>query len=52
MIRRLTSGPEAGVRVAAMTCSALGSPSGVTRSPYRIASNFARLEDASDGRMR
>ncbi len=54
MIRRFTSSPKPASRVARITSSALASglPSGQTRRPYRIASNFARLLDASAGRIR
>jgi hypothetical protein len=52
MIRRFTSAPKPAARVSAITSSALCSPSSSTRSPNRIASNFARLDDASLGRIR
>ena len=52
MIRRLTSAPKPASRVAAITCSALASPSSPTRSPKRMASNFARFEEHSLGMIR
>ena len=52
MIRRLTSAPKPASRVAAITCSALWFPSSPTRSPNRMASNLARLEDTSLGMIR
>ena len=52
MIRRFTSAPNPASRVAAMTCSALATPSSPTRSPKRIASNLARLDEHSLGRIR
>ena len=45
MIRRFTSAPKPASRVAAITCSALAMPSSPTRSPKRMASNRARLEE-------
>ena len=51
-MRRLTSSPKPASRVARMTSSALGLPSGVTRRPKRIASNLARLDDTSLGMIR
>ena len=52
MIRRFTSSPKPASRVSAITCSADRSPSSPTRRPYRIASNFARFDEASLGRIR
>ena len=52
MIRRFTSAPNPASRVSAITCSALLMPSSPTRSPKRMASNLARLEDASLGMIR
>ena len=47
-----TSGPKPASRVAAMTRSMVGLPSGVTRRPKRTESNFARFDEASAGRIR
>ena len=52
MMRRFTSGPKPASRLAAMTCSTVPPPCGVTRRPKRTESNFARFEEASAGRMR
>ena len=61
MIRRFTSSPNPASRVAAMTCSALGSgtPSGPTRRPYRmrvelgqVAARLARAGSGSTPRAR
>ena len=52
MIRRLTSGPNPAARVSDMTSSALCVPSSPTRSPYRMPSNRARLEEHSLGAIR
>ena len=52
MIRRLTSAPKPASLVAAITCSALASPSSPTRSPNRMASNFARLDEHSAGKIK
>ena len=52
MIRRLTSAPNPAARVSDMTSSALCVPSSPTRSPYRIASNRARLDEHSLGAIR
>ena len=52
MIRRFTSAPKPASRVSAITSSALCAPSSPTRSPNRIASNFARFDDTSLGMIR
>ncbi len=52
MMRRLTSGPKPASRVAAMTFSTVAAPCGFTRMPKRTESNFARLLEASAGRIR
>ena len=52
MTRRLTSAPKPAPRVAAITCSTVPPPGGVTRRPKRTESNFARLLLASAGRIR
>ena len=49
MIRRLTSAPNPAARVCAITSSAEPPPA---RSPYRMPSNLARLDDTSLGAIR
>jgi hypothetical protein len=52
MMRRFASAPKPASRVALITCSALSTPSSPTRRPKRMASNLARLDDASLGMIR
>ncbi len=52
MIRRLTSAPKPAALVRLMTSSALAIPSSPVRSPYRIASKRARLDEHSLGAIR
>ena len=52
MMRRLVSAPKPASRESAITCSAEWVPSSATRNPNRIASNRARFDDASLGRIR
>jgi hypothetical protein len=47
-----TSAPKPASRVMAITCSALATPSSPTRNPYRMASNFAKLEEHSAGKIK
>ena len=52
MMRRFTSAPKPASRVSAITSSASLVPSSPVRSPYRIASKRARLDEHSLGAIR